>query len=248
MSRRADNYFVIIPHWVLYAGISPQAVRLYGVLRRYADNETMESWPARKTLARDLKVDSEKTVDRATKELITIGALRVTQRKADDGSNLTNIYTLISNYPDTDVRGGGVIDVPMGVQELPTNYNQLTKTNTTDIGKQVQALMADYFENYPTGNLAPSRGQVAGQLQHALKEIPYEQLRHLVVAVALDGQTLTRNTLIFAQNRTKPKPVEATPTPPKFDPAEYERPDAKPMPNNFRDMVKKASAGDLSHE
>ena len=35
----ADNFFAIIPEWVLYADISPQAVRLYGVLRRYADRD-----------------------------------------------------------------------------------------------------------------------------------------------------------------------------------------------------------------
>lgn len=40
----------------------------------------------------------------------------------------------------------------------------------------------------------------------------------------------------------------ATPLRPKFDPKEFENPDAVPMPSNFRDMFKKVAKGDLSHE
>lgn len=241
MEDRADNYFVIIPQWVLFSNISPQALRLYGVLRSYADNQTLESWPSRKQVAKDLNVESEKTVDRATKELIEIGALKVT-RRFYNGEPTTNLYTLISNKPDLKVHEGGVKDLPTKGQEVPTNYNHITKTKYAGQDKpdglQVKNLIADYFENYPKGNLTPSRGQLVGQLQLALKEIPYEILKPLVIAVALEGQMLTKNTLIYAQNRLKTKPIQATPTPPKFDPAEFENPGATPMPSNFRDMVK----------
>ena len=131
-----------------------------------------------------------------------------------------------------------------------TTYYEKYKMNdfNRDIKEShVKNLMAKFFENF-TGELEPSRGQIAGQLQQALKQIPYEKLEPLVIQVALDGQVITRNTLIFAQNRLTEKPKQVTPMRPKFDPAEFENPDAKPMPNNFRDMVKKASEADLSAE
>lgn len=237
MTKKADNYFAIIPHWVLFSKISAQAVRLYCALRTYADNKTNESWPSRPTLAKDMQVDSVKTVDRAIKELIEIGALKV-EKRFYDKQQQTNLYILMS-LPPSDM------GVPTQPQESPTNYNHITITNNGDKSPQMQVrdLMKLYFENF-LGDLEPARGQVAGQLQEALKRIPYEKLEPLVIAVARDGQVVSRNTLVFAQSRLKPAP--ATPTPPKFDPTEYEKPDAVPMPTGFKDMVFKASKAVLS--
>ena len=92
--KLADNYFAIIPHWVLFSDISPQAVRLYCVLRTYADNRTMESWPSRSSLAKDMQVDV-KTIDRAIKELVEINAL-VVEKRFYNNEPTTNLYTLMS--------------------------------------------------------------------------------------------------------------------------------------------------------
>lgn len=236
MANKADNYFAIIPHWVLFANISPQAVRLYCVLRTYADNRTLESWPSRNTLAEDLQVDSVKTIDRAVKELVDLGAISV-ERRFKNGEPQSNLYTLMSQVaPRMSLPSD--TDGATTPQESRTNYNQLTKTkelreNKPD-GLQIKELMKIYFENY-TGDLQPSRGQIAGQLQSALKQIPYEKLEVLVRQVAIEGQTISRNTLIFAQSKLQPKAT--TPTRPKFDPAEFENPNAVPMPKNFRDIA-----------
>lgn len=92
----SDEQFAIIPESVLFANISPQAVRLYCVLRRYAD-QWGTCYPSRKTLATDMHVTSEKTIDRAVKELVAIGALEVIHHKTASGEHTSNIYVVSSS-------------------------------------------------------------------------------------------------------------------------------------------------------
>ena len=61
--------FSIVPEWVLNRGLSSTALKLYIVLARFADWETGLAFPGRETLAERMK-SSEKTVDRAVKELV----------------------------------------------------------------------------------------------------------------------------------------------------------------------------------
>lgn len=89
---RASDYFAIIPEWVLLADISANAVRLYGILNRYA-NSNGHAWPSRKTIADAMKV-STATVDRAREELVDLGAMTVIQRKTDAGDPTSNLYVL----------------------------------------------------------------------------------------------------------------------------------------------------------
>ena len=97
-SINADEYFAIIPEWVLYAPISATSVRLYCALRRRADKNTFKCHPTRKTLAADIHVGSVATLDRAMKELEDIGAVRVFHRK--NGEEYTsNLYTVITRDP-----------------------------------------------------------------------------------------------------------------------------------------------------
>lgn len=91
----ADNFFAIIPEWLLFADISPQAVRLYGVLRRYADRDG-SCFPSRKRLASDLRMESTKPVDRALKELVSIGAITMEHRHTEQGDLQSNLYTVLS--------------------------------------------------------------------------------------------------------------------------------------------------------
>ena len=92
----ADNFFAIIPEWVLFSDISPQAVRLYGVLRRYADRDG-SCFPSRKRLASDLRMESTKPVDRALKELVYIGAITIEHRHTEQGDLQSNLYTVLSS-------------------------------------------------------------------------------------------------------------------------------------------------------
>lgn len=92
----ADNYFCIIPEWVLYAPISSHAVRLYGTLQRYADKDSGQCHPSRKTLAEKCGL-SLSSLDRALAELIELGAIKKQQRVSSNGDWTSNIYTVITN-------------------------------------------------------------------------------------------------------------------------------------------------------
>jgi hypothetical protein len=96
-SVNAQLYFAVLPEWVLYLPISANAVRLYCVLRRFADNTTGECFPSRKTLAMKART-SVQTVDRCIKELVEHGALKVRPRKNAAGDWSSNTYTVMS-YP-----------------------------------------------------------------------------------------------------------------------------------------------------
>ena len=89
---RSTEYFAIIPEWVLHADVSANAVRLYGVLNRFA-NSNGHAWPSRKTIAELMRV-SVATIDRAKDELVAIGALTVEARTTPSGDPSSNLYIL----------------------------------------------------------------------------------------------------------------------------------------------------------
>jgi len=97
----AETRFAIIPEWVLFAPISPTAVRLYGVLARHADKEEHFSIVGRGKLAEQMRCATD-TIDRAMAELGEIGAVTVEHRT--DPNNplhlLPNRYRLAVAPPE----------------------------------------------------------------------------------------------------------------------------------------------------
>ena len=89
---QSNNYFAIIPEWLLHADISGNAVRLYGLLNRYA-NTRGHAWPSRRTLADAMKC-SPATVDRAREELQGVKAITVVARRNPSGDPSSNLYIL----------------------------------------------------------------------------------------------------------------------------------------------------------
>lgn len=104
-----DLRFSIIPEWVLDAKISDRAIRVYSILARYADNETLQAFPSRETLAKRANCHW-RSIDRAIEELVTLGAI-TKQHRRNGESYQSNIYTLrrvlpqVSPPTDTTVRG-----------------------------------------------------------------------------------------------------------------------------------------------
>lgn len=92
-----EDRFAIVPEWLLDAEIGDAAVRLYAVLIRYGQSSGSRM-PARSTLARRLRKRSTDSVDRAMKELVAIGAVRVEHRYAGS-QRLTNAYHLQTSRP-----------------------------------------------------------------------------------------------------------------------------------------------------
>jgi hypothetical protein len=96
----SDIYFAVIPEWILDAEISSNAVRLYGILRRYAD-ASGSCYPSRATLAARMRC-SRDTVDRAARELVDLGALEISARRTSSGDRDSNLYRVVAAPP----RGG----------------------------------------------------------------------------------------------------------------------------------------------
>jgi DNA-binding transcriptional MocR family regulator len=86
--------FAQIPEWLLDAPVSDRAVRLYGILARYAGKQG-HAHPSRRTLAERLGCSLD-SVDRALAELCQVGILEVRHRPAAEGSKelTTNDYIL----------------------------------------------------------------------------------------------------------------------------------------------------------
>lgn len=86
--------FAMTPEWVLFSEtLSDRAVRLYGVLHRYADKETGRAFPARRTLAGRLSCSVD-SVDRALRELVAAGAVTKRRRLDVKGDQTSNLYTV----------------------------------------------------------------------------------------------------------------------------------------------------------
>ena len=108
--------FGIIPEWLLDSGISATAIRLFATLAaKYADRDTGESTPSRAALAVAMGVRSVDTIDRASRELIEVGALAVEQRFI--GKEFTsNRYMLFFAAPEkaAENRPAGRMDAATG--------------------------------------------------------------------------------------------------------------------------------------
>lgn len=132
----AEIRFSIIPEWITYADISDKAIRLYSVLARYADNQTHQAFPSRDTLAGHMHC-SAKSVDRATEELIQIGAITKRQRH-----NSSLVYTLRVSQGGGHQSPGGSPPVSRGVDkdvEL-TRTTELEPNNYIDAKKNATSI------------------------------------------------------------------------------------------------------------
>lgn len=102
-SAESDNYFAILPEWILYSKKSPVAICVYAVLNRYA-NQQGTCFPSRKTIAEKIGV-SIRSVDKAIKELQELGAVHVKHRTVGEGEILqyqSNIYHLTTKPPSAE--------------------------------------------------------------------------------------------------------------------------------------------------
>ena len=98
MSGRVFGYtFGRVPTWLLDAAVSDRAIRLFALLTRYADREG-RGFPGRRALAERLRCSVD-SVDRALRELVDAGAVRIEERwdVDGDGGRLTNDYHLLEH-------------------------------------------------------------------------------------------------------------------------------------------------------
>jgi hypothetical protein len=149
----ADVRFSIVPEWVIDGDISDRAVRLYAILARYADNETMEAFPSRETLAARGRCHV-KSVDRAMQELIDIGAVVKSHRKAGNGFQ-SNVYTLrrvgTTQSPprDTTVPRVGTPVSPPRDTHVPLTRTTELEPEELDNQQSVKQAFEEFWAIYP---------------------------------------------------------------------------------------------------
>lgn len=117
-----DNRFAIVPHWVIFSGISDGALRLYTVLTKYADGHTKQAFPSRTTLAKDMGKKSVRSIDGYMRELKEIGAVTVENRKRKGSKeNQTNLYIVRTVNPHV-VQN----TAPPSAEDCSENYTHLS--------------------------------------------------------------------------------------------------------------------------
>ncbi len=113
-----EQHFAVVPEWVIDAELSDAAFRLYSLLLRYG-NGSGSRMPSRRLLAHRLHRSTD-SIDRAMRELVDAGIVRVEHRRRGR-LNLTNCYHLRTTDPSTAARGGrssaATASDPPGVDE-----------------------------------------------------------------------------------------------------------------------------------
>lgn len=95
-TTREGEWFAVTPEWLLDADVSDRAVRLYGMLDRYADDNGRGVYPRQATLARRLRC-STSTVKRSLRELVSVGAIEIVPRF--DGARQTTNEVVVHKRP-----------------------------------------------------------------------------------------------------------------------------------------------------
>jgi hypothetical protein len=122
--------FAIIPVWILDLPVSDLAIRIYAIHADWTDRKGAH-FHTRAQLAERARCTT-KSIDRAHRELVGHGALRVEKRFGPSGDHTSNVYWLIRSRSgggrdtsvatpgtpvsppgDTGVASGGDTDVPI---------------------------------------------------------------------------------------------------------------------------------------
>lgn len=173
MSIHSDTGpFVIVPEWVLlHPELGPNAVRLYGLLGRYADKNG-SSHPGRQELIAKLGV-SERTLDKAMKELVEVGAVKVTPRYVDGTKHRTsNSYLVVRAIPADSSPDGAEVDAIDGAETAGGTRTKTLNQNETLTGFAQPLVAAFVDRSRALGSEPPKRvvGQLAREVAGLLSE------------------------------------------------------------------------------
>lgn len=183
----ASEYFAILPESILFAPISSNAIRLYCILRRRADEKTNACYPSQNYLAKHMYC-SVRTVQRALDELINIGAVTVEHRYLEDTEAYTsNMYYLHATIAQgsahvrkgmADMSQGYGADVVLNIPNKQSKETNTSKTRKRDLlfEEMCNGLGIDW-KNAPKGE--------TGRVNAALKDlrplnVTPEQLREVM--------------------------------------------------------------------
>ena len=120
----------MVPEWLLYSGISGNAIKLFAILHRHEGKGGIH--PSRKRLA-DLMGTSADTVDRYSRELEEAGALTKERRFSDEGDPTSNAYTLHFLRPGSRQSAAGGSRQSAAQTRTHMNENPLNEIPPTEV-------------------------------------------------------------------------------------------------------------------
>lgn len=266
---RADLYWALIPEWVLYAEISANAVRMYGILARHADKDTRQCHPTRATLAQHLRT-SRATVDRALDELVGIGAVTVKQRKSSKGDWTSNVY-VVRTIPPTGVYSQVTTPLLTGDEtglltsdeqtRVSTNTeSRRTRSNKSNAGDQIAKDWWEAQNPRPLGKgawhslLTVCRGAAAAGWEGDKIRTALNRIGTVPSAAQLDRELRNRRPETWSERKAREEREEAEriaalrererlESEERFRRVEEERAQAVPPPPEFLEMVKRLRSG-----
>lgn len=144
---RNEIYFAMIPEWILYSDISPNAIRLYCILNRYGGKDGVVA-PSRQELAKKMNASTD-TIDRAKKELVKIQALTI-HRRSVEGTNVldTNEYVVWFNPPGSRKNAGSRTEADRGTRR---NAHRGTRKVAEKVAANLR--QKDFREHYERENI-----------------------------------------------------------------------------------------------
>lgn len=131
--------YTITPLWITEACMDqPRALLVWCYLAaKYADRDTGECWPSRKSLAEGLDMGVN-TLDRAIAHLREIGALEVYRRFTASGDPTSNLYRLRFADPDERLPSVGRGTPSHGGTGTPTDGERGTPTSGEQTNNQYE--------------------------------------------------------------------------------------------------------------
>ena len=169
--------FSIVPEWVIDADISDRAVRVYAILARYADSETLQAFPSRETLAKRARCHW-RSIDRAIDELVKLGAVTKTHRKNGDAYQ-SNIYTLRRVLPrlspGTDTGDTGVLTGESVGTDTGGNLTITTELEPTEL-EPVNDINEQFNEFWAVYPRKKGKGQARRAFEKALEKTDLETI------------------------------------------------------------------------
>ena len=232
-SARPDSHFSIFTNEVIRD--SRLSYKARGILMELLSRP--DNWRISAHALASSGIDGITAIMSGLKELRDLGYI-VTRRRQDEKGHWTTesvVYDLPkSGFPSSDNPNS---DNPPVIEE-PIKKNRVRIKTGESENSPIQELMKIYFDNF-VGDIQPARGQMAGQLQIVLKETTYEKLVPLVRFVAIEGQPVSKGTLMIAAKKLREPQQAPTAIPDRFNPTELDNPEAVPMPAGLKDKILK---------
>ena len=141
----ADLKFSILPEWVLDSEATHKAIRVYAVLARFADSETLQAWPSRATIAEKARM-TVRSVDAALAELENLGMLSK-QHRVEDNRYTSSLYVIRRVPPGGAKIARGVVQNLHGVVQK-TAHRTITK-ELEPLELERERAFTEFWDSYP---------------------------------------------------------------------------------------------------